>query len=507
MEFDARTAGPHSRLAADLCIIGAGPAGLALAHAAELAGLETVLLESGGAGSDEDTQALNAGATTGDPYQELSLCRFRSVGGTAAIWNTWFEGRHCAKYVPLDAIDFEPRAWIPWSGWPFPRSELDRYYLRAAQLCNGSPMDFAVAPWNTAGYPYVEFGPGSLQSCIYHYGRADRFTRTLPAELVASARVTLVRGATVTELVREGTEHRQRVTRARWSSLQGARGEVSASRFVLAAGGIENARMLLLWLGERTWLGRGFMEHPVDSSLLIHADHAALRELNGFYTHRSTREGFPVRGRVGFSLELQHSEKLGNASIHFRPDEEPELLKASALLPAARRLVPFRGLRRLIGNTIRAVARARKPAGDVRYRIFIDLEQFPDPENRVALADERDRFGLRRATLHWRFREADQRNQLRVREVAMRELAKAGAGRIVIDPSQHIDPKHHHHAGTTRIHPDPELGVVDEQLRIHGVENLYVVGSSVFPTAGFANPTLTIVALSLRLADHLSANR
>ena len=507
MELDARKAAGDSTLSADLCIIGAGPAGLVLAREADAAGLRVVVLDSGGLSSDEAAQELNAGQTTGDPYQELSLCRFRGIGGTAAIWNTWFEGRRSAKYVPLDPIDFETRDWIPWSGWPFSRSELESYYLRAAALCSGAPRDFAVAPWNTGGFPCLEFGPASLTTCIYYYGLAERFTNALPAELLASERTTLAHGATVTELLRDGGGHAARVAAARWRTLSGDAGTVRATNFVVATGGIENARLLLLTLGERPWLGRGFMEHPVDSSLVIHSRHPALLATEGFYAHRATDAGPPVLGRIGISPELQRAERLGNASLRLLRDEEPVVLQSPKLLPAARRLVPFRALRKLIGGTVRAVARAGRPVSAARYRVLLDLEQCPHPENRVSLAAERDRFGLPRATLHWRFREADQANHLRTRAVAVRELTQAGVGRIEIDTSRPIDPKHHHHAGTTRIHPDPELGVVDEHLRVHGMENLYVAGSSVFPTAGFANPTLTVVALSLRLADHLSAKR
>jgi choline dehydrogenase-like flavoprotein len=131
------------------------------------------------------------------------------------------------------------------------------------------------------------------------------------------------------------------------------------------------------------------------------------------------------------------------------------------------------------------------------------LEQRPDPENRVVLARRRDCFGVPRAELHWRWRAEEQAALEKLRTFLAAELETAGLGRVEIRPGQRPDPNAHHHSGTTRMHEDPRYGVVDGDARVHGTDNLYVTGASVFPSAGFANPTLTIVALALRLADHL----
>lgn len=503
VELDARIAPFGATLHADVCIIGAGPVGLALARElTTVGGRQVLLLESGGYTPDNEIQELNAGETTGDPYEDLRLCRYRGVGGTSAIWNTWFEGIRSAKYVPLDPIDFEPREWVPWSGWPFGRKLLDPYYARANAICGLGPFDFDAAPWNVGGHNLLMFSPGGLSNCSYQYGRSDQFTATLPAQVAVSASATLVHGATVTELLLSGGGGQ--VQGVRWRTLTGGSGTAQASCFVLATGGIENARLLLLTLGERPWLGRGFMEHPFDSSLQLSSRHPALLETTGFYTHRPTELSIPVLGRIGLSPELQRREKLRNASIRLLHDAEPMVLQSASLRPAVRGLIPFPAARRLLGNAIRGLARLARPVSAARYQVIMDLEQGPHPDNRVRLSDRRDRFGRPQAVLDYRFREEDALNRTRVCAIVMRELERAGAGRVVADPTQTIDFKHHHHSGTTRMHPDPTLGVVDEQLRVHGMENLFVAGSSVFPTTGFANPTLTAIALTLRLADHLA---
>jgi choline dehydrogenase-like flavoprotein len=502
VKLDARSAVARTILSTDVCVIGAGPVGLALARELGAAGRQVVVLESGGSTADPELQELNAGETTGDPYEDLRLCRHRGVGGTSAIWNTWFEQNRCAKYVPLDPIDFEPRDWVPWSGWPFDRASLDPYYARANAFCGLGPCEFDQRPWNVGGHPLLAFPPDSLVNCSYQYGPSDQFTAVRPAEVVAAESVLLVEGATVTDLTLSAGGDRVRA--ASWATLAGGTGSVGAASFVLATGGIENARLLLLTLGERPWLGRGFMEHPVDSSLELMSRHPALLETSGFYTHRRSEFSTPVLGRIGLSAELQRSEKLCNASVRLLEDDEPQLLQSATSRPALRRLIPFRAARRLLGNAIRGLTRVARPLRAARYQMIIDLEQGPNPDNRVLLSDRRDRFGRPQAVLHYRFREEDALNRARVCAIVGRELERARAGQIVVDPAQVINPKHHHHSGTTRMHTDPSEGVVDEQLRVHGMENLYVAGSSVFPTAGFANPTLTAIALALRLADHLA---
>jgi choline dehydrogenase-like flavoprotein len=136
--------------------------------------------------------------------------------------------------------------------------------------------------------------------------------------------------------------------------------------------------------------------------------------------------------------------------------------------------------------------------------LLINLEQAPDLENRITLGAERDRFDLPRPAIHWRWRALDQRNLDRIHTMVAAELERHGLGRVEIGAGAPPDPNAHHHMGTTRMHRDPRRGVVDEHARVHGLSNLFVAGSSVFPTGGFANPTLTIVALALRLADHLA---
>ena len=492
-------------LDAEVCIVGAGPAGITLAHALQSRGIQCALIESGGYPREAESQELNLADTSGDFHQDLRLARARGAGGTAALWNTMFRGAPFAKYLPLDPIDFETRAWMPWSGWPWGRSGLEPYYQRAQAVCGLGSFDYEGTTWSELTAPLLGLTRGGLLQTVYQYGPADRFTATLPAELAGSAAVSWLHGATVTGL--EAAPSGDRIVAARWASLSGIEGRVRADRFVLATGAIENARLLLAQASVADdgdgWLGRGFMEHPVDASLELSSRDPALAATPGFFGAREAGGGIVV-GRIGMSEDLLRAEKLPNASLRLFRETEPVLMRSPGFRSVARRLVPFQALRRRIGDAIRRRSVRTPPGGGTRHRVLLDLEQPPHRENRIRLSDQRDRLGQRRAVLEWWWRSGDEAGRRRVREVFARELERAGVGKLLVSREAALDSAIHHHAGTTRMHLDPALGVVDGDLRVHRMENLYVAGASVFPTGGVANPTLTVIALSLRLADHLA---
>jgi hypothetical protein len=235
-----------------------------------------------------------------------------------------------AKLARLDAVDFEVRPGVPHSGWPFSESELSQWYERAVAVFAAVPAQergiFSATPRDGIGFP-----PRSLVNQLYRFGRSERFTRDLPAALRQASDVLLVSGATVTRLcTRRGGDA---VDEVRWRTLTGRAGVVQAPVFVLAAGGIENPRLLMaatdLAPARRLfgrWLGRGFMEHPVDSSLELRATGWGLDDGPGFYGLHGDREGHCVMGRLGLSRELVRAEGLCNASLRLTPYFEPEPL-------------------------------------------------------------------------------------------------------------------------------------------------------------------------------------
>ena len=498
MEADTRTVPEGATWSAEICIVGAGPAGLALAEALRASGRSIVVLEGGQAGIPAEAQALPVSTSGGVDSQELHQARARGLGGTAGIWNTRFGGSAWAKYLPLDDMDFLPRDWVPWSGWPMTSDMLQPWYRRAYALCGMGGHERHVMSAARAD---------PLHLGVFLLGPAAQFCITLPAALRLSTNVILVTGATATGL---GRSAGGRVTEVRWSSDTGKRGTVHAEVFVLAAGGIENARFLLADRARKTrswstddWLGRGFMEHPIDRSVRVRSRDPVLGLGEEFLAPQDVGGGGVVVGRIGLAPALLRAERLPNLSIRLGENQASHLVPPAALRSSLHRVIPSQRLRRMIGTAARRVLASGERWRGTEHRLLIDLEQWPDPDNRVVLTAQRDRHGQPGAMLHWRWREAEEGLRVRARAVVVREMKRAALGDIRVLADVPIDSHAHHHAGTTRMHADAGQGVVDADLLVHGEENLYVVGSSVFPTAGVANPTFTIVALSARLAEHL----
>ena len=510
MDVDARTLAEGATLECDLCIVGAGPAGLTLADALRGIGADIVILESGGHEIDAAAQDLNDGTTVGSTYGDLRQVRHRQVGGTAAIWNTGIGEATAAKYVPLDPIDFTVRPWVPLSGWPFGADALAPFYERAQRVCGLGRFDYDAATWTEGSLGTLPLG-GGLTTRIYQFGLAKPFMVDLPAAVAAAPSVRLVHHATACKLATDAAgEHVHSVEAA---GAAGARFVVRARLVVLAMGAIENARLLLVSNDARTeglgngsgWVGRCFMEHPRDFAIRwIPARRAILDEAR-FYDIHAAACGTSVMGRVAIAEEALRHKALPQASATLLPFRQGG---ASWLGRQVQRAADMLGLGdALLKRYPRGGAEwSRHPQPSTAYdavRLLFNTEQFPNPENRVVLGTARDRFGVPRTELHWHWTAGDHQRLMGLRAVLREGFAAAGLGRVEFAEGVPPNPLAHHHAGTTRMHDDPAHGVVAADSRVHGTANLYVAGASVFPTAGFANPTLTIVALALRLADRL----
>jgi choline dehydrogenase-like flavoprotein len=504
MHRDARMLADGAVLEAEVCIVGAGPAGLALARALRSSGRRVVVLETGGLETDEGAQLLNEGAVVGDPYVGLRQTRHRGVGGTACIWNTPVGGEPGAKYLPLDPWDFEPGDDRVPSGWPIGHDQLAPYYRRAQGVCGLGPFTYDAADWTDPRRPVLALA-APLATGVYQFGPARLFTHTYPHELGASDDVHVYDHIVVRELTIVGGA----VHAAEASALSGARVSVRADTFVVAAGAIENARLLLLSAAgdgrapgnAYGQLGRCLMEHPRDRALtLVPSSRSWLADAT-FYDAHAGPDDTVVCGRIAVDGRATRAAGLPGASLTLLPGHRGLWPSTGIAGRIARRMgVPWiagpTGGHGWSGRSPRRLRTASVP-------LLINLEQRPDPDNRVELSADRDALGQPRAIMHWRFRRHERDALDALRRTVAAALDDSGIGEVRIDATATPDPNAHHHAGTTRMHADPRHGVVDADLRVHGVENLYAAGASVFPTAGFANPTLTIVALSLRLADHL----
>lgn len=513
---------------ADVCVIGAGVAGQTVARRLAKNGRSALLVESGGLDFDKDVQALAAGPNLGFEYYELEHSRLRLYGGTTAIW-----GGRC---VALDPIDFVRRDWVAHSGWPVSYDELDPYVdeaFRALELIR--PRGRA-----SVGAPEAGFDPETLDTPLWAFDeQGERFTGIGD---LASPKIEIVLNATLTELnVAESGE----VTSALFRSLSGAAMRVTAKSFVLAAGGVETPRLLLAaapnrakGLGnERDLVGRFFMEHPharggeilpneetpEDYAAILEMMPRAIRHKGRRFTpalrpSEAAQErlgilnsalSFGVRRHEGRTVEA-HSRLIGGLK-HGLPAKRRFRQLYHGGKSVVNRLLDRAGVERIA----RRLARRRDELG--LYAVM-RAEQAPNPDSRVLLTGETDALGMRRAALDWRFSAIDRETVGGVMGLLDGELKRLGLGRVepsdwTSDPATdwRIDPlisSHHiggyHHIGTTRMGATPAEGVCDANCRVFGSPNLHIAGSSLFPTAGWANPTISIMALAMRLGDHLT---
>ncbi len=486
MLIDARTAAPKLEAETDLCIVGAGAAGIAIAR--EFAGtpVRVTLLESGGRTPDAATQSLYRGTSMAQKYFQLDAARSRYFGGSTNCWMGFCR--------PLDEDDFERRDWIPHSGWPFGRAALEPYYRRAQAVCALGPFGYSGADFASPRRPELAFPDARVLTHCFQIA-PTRFGEIYHAELATAPNVDTWLYANVVEI--EPEPGAQRVARLHVRVLDGPEFSLRPRAVVLATGGIENARLLLAsnrveaaGLGNRHDLvGRFFMEHPHTHSGEFLPSPAA-RPLGLYQLHRRGR--VDVLGVLALSAAVRRDERLANFTASLAPRSQVGAFE--------------RDLGVVIAGFDGAGAGAR---GIPRFVFSNECEQLPNPESRVQLAYERDALGMNRVTLKWRLSAEDRNSLRRSHEIIAREIGRAGLGRVKpgLGEPRGAWPDDlngaRHHMGTTRMHSDPRQGVVDADSRVHGIANLFVAGSSVFPTSGAANPTLTIVALALRLADHL----
>lgn len=560
--IDARDVEDGSEIRSDLCIIGSGAAGIAIAHRLRDTGARVVLLESGGEFFDQRTQALYEGRSKGLPYFDLAVSRLRYFGGSTNHW-----GGTCRPFTEAD-FDDPPGGDVP--GWPLELTDLAPYYDEAGRVCGLSRPVSELGAAESED-PTVPLPLDSRDFDRRYNQIVDGVQRSFAAryrdQLEASTKITVHHWANVTEILVDPTG--STVSGAAVATLTGVRYTVRSRVVVLATGGIENARLLLAstgvspeGLGNRFGhVGRFFSEHP-----RFVAAHILPRDRDRTYEWYGAHEvnGIRYRGYAGLSPERVQDAGLTDVQLRLSAVFSPaftaaigsrdaaavddlvdwlddggdvslgrDLLRISEdlttigewFVPGGPLPVPAPDvLRRLAGSTP-SEREALIPGlfGDVaaylwergisqppveRVDVTARIAQVPNADSRVTLVAAEDELGVPRAELRWELSEVDRRSVTSALELFGAEITAAGLGRVrmLTDQTDQWPPDLRggfHHMGTTRMSTEPEDGVVNRDCEVHSVENLYVAGSSVFSTAGSGTPTLTIVALALRLADHL----
>ena len=520
MLTDARTLDHDAVLTADVAIVGAGPAGITLALELAGSGLEILVLEAG-AVSPAATDRWAARGENADPsYYRLGRTRVVGFGGSS---NHWMPPAGM-RARPLDELDFSERPEVDRPGWPLALTDLEGPYRRAQQLCRLGPFDYDLPSVEKARGPRLPLEAHGLETVMFRTAQLGNFPGRL-GEVVSADGVHLLVHATVVGLIPD--PRRDRIMRLEVATDDRRRLAIAPGTVILACGGIENARMLLAhrrqhggWLPDvGDQMGRGLMEHPhVRTGAVIPNETDALERM-GLYELPATA-GESSFGMVKLHDATLRSEELLACAWAMSP------VPATTVSPSGRALTALRetvlDFRRPVpdtGRRLRAVAaRPTETARTLAHRrhthdrprvlgLSAMSEQAPDPNSRVLLSPRRDRLGRTRARVDWRLGELDLRSIRRSQRLLGDAMEAAGIGRLVQPLGQEEPPAliggGFHHMGTTRMSVEPTDGVVDPTCRVHGVDNCYVAGMSLFPTAGYANPTLTVVALAVRLADHL----
>lgn len=521
MILDLQTSVDSPNQPADVCIIGAGAAGILLAKELSLRGKSVTLLESGGLQEEAATADLYRGRIIGLPHKGIHEGRHRVYGGSTTRWG--------GQLLELFEEDFNPRHWIEGSGWPFPKKELLSYYQRALSLEGiGGATHNDADVWREIGLDYPDSGD-CLIPFFSRWCREPNFSYLLSDVLKHNENLRVWLHANATELLVD--QDSETICGVKCRTLTGREAVFKAKNYILCLGGIETVRFLMQphARGKASWLqnqllGCHYQDHldaycgeiqPMDTSLFHQA----------FDNIWSRGYRYEPRFRL-FPEELARERLLSVGGMVFFEDkhgsqrhEDWQIIKN--LMKGRPNQVTSKDVIRLIRVfpiQLRQMARYQfqkrsyNPHDLVRFRLRVFCEQEPLGRSRITLDNSQDSLGSYRIRLDWRISDLELKTIRHFVDRVAHSLEAQGLARVTPDKDLMERPEDfipkimdsYHHMGGTRMALSPSQGVVDDQLKIHGTKNAYVCSSSVFPSSGFSNPTHTLLALSVRLADHLN---
>lgn len=507
MHIDARKLENETLIEGDICIVGAGAAGISMALEWMHTPYKVILLEGGGFEYEDAMQELFAGKTTGQRYFPLRSIRLHYFGGTTGHWAGF-----CSNFDP---IDFKKRAWIDNSGWPITKEDLDPFYPRTQELLELGPYRYDAAYWQEQDKSMqpLPLDGSRVWNKIWQFSPPTRFGTKYKDSIVNASNIHLYTYANVVDIT--ANENVSEIKEVKTKNFAGKQHRVKAKYFIIACCAIQNARLLLAsnrqapkGLGnDHDLVGRYFMEHiEIKSAELWLADPSPLHMY--MIDYGKTR----MRAELAISEALQEQYGILNGTSSLSPLEIAK--NHPAFIDMWNK--DEKGTEKSMRESRKKKSTEDQPAIPLKaykaFQLFTRIEQAPQPFNRVSLDRERDALDLPRATLHWELGNLEKRSIRKIYEIIGQECGRAGIGRVRLmeylqeagDPTwPSFTGAGWHHMGTTRMSNDPKKGVVDSECRVHGIRNLFMAGSSCYVTAGAPNPTLTLVALSLRLSAHI----
>lgn len=516
MISDFNTYEDGAQIDTDICVVGAGAAGIAIVREFLGTSIKVLLLESGGFNQEPATELLNQGESVGLNHKGMLDGRSRLLGGTTRLW-----GGQC---IHMDDMDFEPRPWVPYSGWPISKSDLEPYYSRAEAFFGVSGEVYDERIWQQFGIQPPEIDKSKLGYKPTVWCSRPDMGKLYRNEFKKSKNVQVLLHANVIKL--QANDSQSMVEYLDIGTLQGKTGRIRAKAFVLCCGGIENARILLLSkeLGnDYDTVGRFFQEHPNAYCAVVQTDTPI--KLQNPYGLLYKKNGVRYLPKICLNADVQRTQQVLNctSNLVFEFDDNSAVSAAKRIY-----LSLYKGqkpkelaqelqymvtdLNNVISLIYRRYVQGRSPASPPK-RIWLQThaEQAPNRESRITLSDKRDALGLNLAQVDWRLTQLDKRTAQVMVKTVETDFIRLNLGKLhLVDwlTNDHSNwannfSESYHHIGTTRMAENPRNGVVDSNCQVHGVAGLYIAGSSVFPISGYANPTLTIAALAIRLSDYL----
>ncbi len=508
MHIDARLIENNSIIEGDICIIGAGAAGITIALEYNNSPYKVILLEGGGFEYDEKIQELYRGKLTGRSYFPLMSSRLHYFGGTTGHW-----GGMCSTFDP---IDFKKRNWVDHSGWPIDYNEIEKFYKRAQPILDLGPYEYNTDYWQKEKPEFnpLPFDEENLWSKMWQFSPPTRFGQKYRDEIVDSKNIHLYTYANATEI--EAVDSLKSIKQVTIKNYSGKTHQVKARYFILACNAIQIPRLLLAsnklaknGLGnEEDLVGRYFMEH-----IEIKSGELWLNDASPLTLYQRNPE---ASAEIAISEKKQRELKILNGTISLTPLPKSREKTSNILIWSQndprknlQSYVKYKSRERSLRTIIQKITSADSYK---TYVLYTRIEQAPNPNSRIQLNKELDSLGVPRVNLNWEISPIDKKTVRGINYQLGIEAGKSGIGRIKLmdfleDENDDSMPSYTsggwHHIGTTRMSDNPKTGVVDKNCKVFGIENLFIASSSCFPTAGAVNPTFTIVALSLRLSDFI----
>ncbi|MDB5129523.1 GMC family oxidoreductase [Mucilaginibacter sp.] len=502
MHIDARNIDNNSLIEGDICIVGSGAAGISMALELLNTPYKVILLEGGGFEYDSQMQDLYKGKTTGQRYFPLESARLHYFGGTTGHWAGF-----CSTFDP---IDFKERDWVPHSGWPIKREDLDPYYARAQKNLDLGPYEYSAKYWQDKdpelkGLPLDE---NVVFNKMWQFSTPTRFGTKYRDIIVNAPNIHLYTYANVTDIT--ANQNVSAIKEVTVKNFAGKQHTVRAKQFIIACCSIQNARLLLAsnkqapkGLGNQNDnVGRYFMEHlEIKSAEMWLTKPQALKLYQWDW-------GVKHRAELAISEDMQRKYRILNGTASLMP------------LEVAKNQTPMIDLWSADTAKTNAFMKEGERKGKTQkelksykaFELFTRVEQAPNPNSRVTLDAQKDALGVQRANLHWELTPLEKHSLRKIYQIIGEQIGISVAGRVRLmeylqDENDNTWPAFTgggwHHMGTTRMADDPKKGVVDANCKVHGIANLYMAGASCYATAAAPNPTLTLVALTIRLADHI----